>query len=75
LYASGKHSPNDKANILGNLVYFSLYFDNKKSFKDMTDKDLTDYLGSMQKDRALDPDQRWTNTHNQRAMVISKFFK
>jgi integrase len=41
----------------------------------MTDKDLTDYLGSMQKDRALDLDQRWTNTHSQRAMVISKFFK
>jgi hypothetical protein len=36
---------------------------------------ITDYLGSLHKDRALDPDQSWINTHNQRAMVILKFFK
>jgi site-specific recombinase XerD len=61
---------------LKSLFYLSEHFDHKKSFKeDMTDRDITDYLSSLHKDRALDPDQGWINTHNQRAMVISKFFK
>lgn len=59
------------------LFYLSRHFNHKKSFKEMmmSSNDITDYLGSLHKDRALDPDQGWINTHNQRAMVILKFFK
>ena len=61
---------------LKSLFYLSEHLDHKKSFKeDMTDRDITDYLSSLHKARALDPDQGWINTHNQRAMVISKVFK
>jgi site-specific recombinase XerD len=57
---------------LANLVYFSRYFDNKKSFKDMTDKDVVDYLGDIiNKGRASAyPDEGWINTCNNRAMVF-----
>ena len=39
---------------LKSLFYLSEHFDHKKSFKeDMTDRDITDYLSSLHKDRAL----------------------
>jgi hypothetical protein len=64
------------------LFYLSRHYNHKKSFKDIlmnnnsnSNNAITDYLGSLHKDRALDPDQSWINTHNQRAMVILKFFK
>jgi hypothetical protein len=42
---------------LKSLFYLSEHFDHKKSFKeDMTDRDIADYLRSLHKDRALDPD-------------------
>ena len=42
---------------LKSLFYLSEHFDHKKSFKeDMTDRDIADYLSSLHKDRALDPD-------------------
>jgi integrase len=50
-------------------------FNYKKSFKEITAQDLTDYLGNMHKDRSIDPDQSWVGTRNQHAMVISKFYK
>lgn len=36
---------------------------------------ITGYLKSLKRPIEADPDQRWINTHNQRAMVISKFFR
>ena len=57
------------------LVYLSRYFDHKKSFKDLTDKDLADYLGSFHKDPIADPDQKWINSRNTNALAISKFFR
>jgi hypothetical protein len=36
---------------------------------------ISDYLNSLKRPAAIDPDQKWINTHNQRAMVFSRFFK
>jgi site-specific recombinase XerD len=66
-------STNTKKVYLSSLVYLSRHLGNKKSFRDMTNDDLFDYLNSLRRPAALDPDQRWINTRNQRAMVFSKF--
>lgn len=41
----------------------------------MTAKDISDYLGSMHRDETIDPDQKWVNTHNTKALCISKFYR
>jgi integrase/recombinase XerD len=41
----------------------------------MTAKDIADYLGSMHRDETVDPDQKWVNTHNTKALCISKFYR
>jgi hypothetical protein len=60
---------------LVNLAYFLKHFDYKKPFKAMTSADVSAALTSLRKDRSQDPDQHFVNTYNQRAMVISKFYK
>jgi integrase len=57
------------------LVYLSRYLDHKKSFKDLSDKNISDYLGSFHKDQVADPDQKWINSCNTNASSISKFFR
>ena len=69
-------APATKQVYIANLVYLSRHFEHKKSFRDMSHEDIiSDYLNSLKRPAATDPDQRWINTHNQRAMVFSKFFK
>jgi|SRR5215216_4644413 len=69
-------TPSTKQVYIANLVYLSRYFQHKKSFRDMSREDMiSDYLNSLKRPAAIDPDQNWINTHNQRAMVFSKFFK
>ena len=42
----------------------------------MTEEDIIlGCLNSLKRKMEEDPDQRWINTHNQRAMVFSNFFK
>jgi len=65
-----------KCTYISNLVYLSRYLGHKKSFKDMTSQDVIEgNLHSLKRPIEADPDQKWINTHNQRAMVISKFFR
>jgi hypothetical protein len=66
-----------KCTYISNLVYLSRYLDHKKSFKDMmVSQDVIESnLHSLKRPIEVDPDQKWINTHNQRAMVISKFFR
>jgi integrase/recombinase XerD len=58
-----------------NLAYLSRHFNYQKSFKDLTAKDITEFLNSIYKNGNIDPEQGWIRTRNQRAMVISKFYK
>jgi integrase len=57
------------------LVYLSRYFDNKKSFDDMTSADLTDYINSYQKKHDEDPKQSWISTQRTLGHPLLKFFK
>jgi integrase len=41
----------------------------------MSDKDVSNYLGSLYKDRNIDPDQGWISNHNTMAAPISKFYR
>jgi hypothetical protein len=63
-----------KCTYIANLVYLSRYLSHKKSFKDMktasTSEEITGYLNSLKRPIEADPDQKWINTHNQRAAVI-----
>ena len=69
-------APATKQVYIANLVYLSRHFEYKKSFRDMSREDIiSDYLNSLKRPVTTDPDQKWINTHNQRAMVFSKFFK
>lgn len=63
-----------KVYIIG-LSYLSKHFHYSKSLKDMTEKDIADYLGSLHRDQNVDPDRKWINTHNTYASVIFKFYK
>lgn len=60
---------------ISSLASLSKYFRYKKSFNEMTAKDIADYLGSMHRDETVDPDQKWVNTHNTKALCISKFYR
>ena len=60
---------------ISSLASLSKYFDYKKSFNEMTAKDIADYLGSMHRDETVDPNQKWVNTHNTKALCISKFYR
>jgi integrase/recombinase XerD len=64
-----------KRGYISSLASLSKYFDYKKSFNEMTAKDIADYLGSMHRDETVDPDQKWVNTHNTKALCISKFYR
>jgi integrase len=68
--------PNTKKNYIDSLVYLSRYHKHKKSFKEMTRQDIIDgYLNSLKKSFEQDPDQRWVNTHNNRASCYLAFWK
>ena len=49
--------------------------DIKLPFKAMSDKDITDFLASLYKDRVADPDMGWINNRNGEASTISKFYR
>ena len=69
-------APSTKRAYISNLVYLSRFLKHLKSFKEMTQEDIVlGYLNSLKRKANEDPDQKWVNTHNQRAMVFSKFFK
>jgi integrase len=57
------------------LNYLSKYHGYSKPFRAMSDKDISDYLGSLYKDRNIDPDQRWISNHNTMPAAISKFYR
>ena len=64
-----------KCTYISNLVYLSRDLGHKKSFKDMNAEEITGYLNSFKRPIEADPDQKWINTHNQRAAVICKFYR
>jgi len=57
------------------LVHLSRYFNNKKTFYEMTKEDLLDYLNSIRKPSSLDPTHKSIGTWNARQMLFLKFFR
>jgi integrase len=68
--------PHTKKSYISSLVYLSRYHKYKKSFKEMTRQDIIDgYLDSLKKSFEQDPEQKWVNTHNNRASCYLAFWK
>jgi site-specific recombinase XerD len=57
------------------LTYLLRYLDGKKSFSEVTAKDLSDYLTSLYRPASEDPDQSWINTQLMFGLCLGKFFK
>lgn len=55
------------------LVWLSNYFDDKKSFREMTKEDILSYLNNLRKPQGQD--NGWINSYNNRQMIFLKFFK
>jgi integrase len=57
------------------LTYLSECYDYKKSFRDMTDKDVADFIDGLHREEDVDPDQSSVTTQNTFAGPISKFYR
>jgi integrase len=57
------------------IIHLSKFFDNKKSFYDMTKEDLLDYLNNLRKPSSIDPTHKSIGTWNARQMLFLKFFR
>lgn len=67
-------APNTKGAYINNLYY--LVKDTRgKQFREMTSMDIDLYLQSHHRPLALDPKQKWVNSHNVRGSMFMKFFK
>jgi hypothetical protein len=57
------------------MIWLSNYFQNKKTFKQMTKQDVLDYLNSLRKPNSDDPTHKWVGSYNGRQMIFNKFFR
>ena len=57
------------------IVHLSKFFDNNKSFYDMTKEDILDYLNNLRKPSSIDPTHKSVGTWNARQMLFLKFFR
>jgi integrase len=57
------------------LVWLSNFYDDTKSFKEMSKQDILDYLNSLRKSTIEDNSQRWIGSYNGRQIILSKFFR
>ena len=56
-------------------VWLSNFYDNAKSFNQMTTQDILAYLNNLRKLINQDPSQRWIGSYNGRQIILSKFFR
>ena len=57
------------------LVWLSNYFQDQKSFKDITKFDILDFLTKLRKSPTEDPAHKWIGSYNGRLIVLNKFFR
>ena len=57
------------------LVWLSNFYNDTKSFKQITKQDILDYLNSLRKSTSEDISQRWIGSYNGRQIILSKFFR
>ncbi len=66
--------PNTKLMYAKNLLYLFRSV-NHKLINLITRDDILNYLHTLRRSAALDPDEKWINTHNNRSVMYQKFFK
>lgn len=66
--------PTTRRAYIHSLISFSRYHSHK-AFREMTRLDVNAYLNSLSRSLSLDREQKWINSHNSKAMTISKFYK
>jgi integrase len=57
------------------LYSISKFFENKKTYKEITRDEILQYLDSLRKSEALDPLHRWIGTYNVYRVILIRFFK
>ena len=57
------------------LVWLSNFYNDTKSFRDLTKQDILEYLNSLRKALSEDSTQRWIGSYNSRQIIFSKFFR
>jgi integrase len=57
------------------LIWLSNYFENKKSFRQITKQDILGYLNNLRKPVSEDPAHRWIGSYNGRQMIFNKFLR
>ncbi len=57
------------------LCNFLIFFENDKSFKDITREDLLSFLDSFRKIESVDPLHKWIGTYNLYRIHLMRFFK
>jgi hypothetical protein len=60
---------------INTLYYLSNFFDNRKSFKQITREDLFQYLDSFRKSESSDPLHKWIGTYNLYRILLIRFFR
>lgn len=68
-------STNTKQNYAYALYRLSNYYNNNKSFKQMTQDDIAQFLNSYRKAEPLDPFHKWIGTYNQFLIRLNRFFR
>jgi integrase/recombinase XerD len=64
-----------RKDVIDLLCKFSTFFDNARSFKDITREDLLSFLDSFRKIDSVDPLHKWIGTYNTYRMHLLRFFK
>jgi hypothetical protein len=57
------------------LIWLSNYFENNKSFRQITKQDILGYLNNLRKPVSEDPAHRWIGSYNGRQMIFNKFLR
>ena len=68
-------SDNYRSSLISNLSGLSNFYQDNKSFSEITREDLQEYLNSLRKPEPIDPLHKWIGTYNYYLITISKFFK
>lgn len=68
-------SDNYRRDVIVLLCKFSVFFENDKSFKEITRQELLSFLDSFRKIESVDPLHKWIGTYNIYRIHLMRFFK
>ncbi len=68
-------SENYRRDVIILLCNFLIFFENEKSFKEITREDVLSFLDSFRKIESVDPLHKWVGTYNLYRIHLMRFFK